>query len=66
MSIKELAEELKARPGMRIRIANAVPEEGAEQQKYTPALTDAQILAYGNLSIVHSQEEGNTIFCTVI
>lgn len=66
MTIRELAETLKARPGMRIKITHTDLFDGAGSPIYTPALTDAQILAYGDWEIYFSFEEGNTVFCTVI
>lgn len=65
MKIKDIAKKAKARPGTRIRIthANLVDDEG--RMFYTPALTEAQIVAYSERIVAVENDEGRTIYCTV-
>ena len=66
MSIKELAETLKSRPGMRIRITHVSLSDEDGNFRFTPALTDAQIIAYQDRVIAWKKEDGNTVYCTVV
>lgn len=66
MTVKEIAEQIKDQSGARIRLTHMSLKDDDGNSIYTPALTDAQIIAYGNKTVVNLSINGKTVYLTVI
>lgn len=66
MKLKEIAEAAKNRPGTRVKITTPSMRDATGSMVYTEALTDAQMLAYWERTVVKTVSAENTVYCVII
>lgn len=64
MRIRDIVAGLK--PGEKIRLTVDGWTDGSGKPKWTPALSDAQQIAYMDSIVSHTHTEGDTVYCVVV